>query len=248
MVDREDLRDIDVVDAGELASDGAASFKTTPVTSVSSGTITVNPAADYLGLVYGDEPVESGDIFVLSGATAGNGTYTVNAILTNTTFTVNEAIADSTGGSAEFRHPSGASKVGVDPTGISSSAATNLQEVLEDMDASISAGGITAAEHRTLRQLIHFIESGGPAEGFATGAYRETLPAADPFPTSIIWWESNAKLKKIVELTLSYNANKTTSTEVWEMYDTDGSTVLATVTDTMSYTTVFETSRTRTIA
>src|SRR5436190_1833013 len=39
------------------------------------------------------------------------------------------------------------------------------------------------ADHPGLRQLIHFIEH-GPAEGFASGAYRELLPAASPFPTS----------------------------------------------------------------
>jgi len=248
MVDREDVRDLDFIDATELASDGSVSFKTAPVTGVSSGTITVNPSADYFGLVYGDEPIEADDIFILSGATAGNGSYTVASVLSNTTFTVVEAIPDSTGGTAEFRHPSGAKKVGVDPSAIASSTSTNLQKVLEDLDASIAAGGITASQHRTLRQLIHFIQTGGPALGFATGAYRETLPVADAFPTSIIWWESNAKLKKIVELTLTYNANKTISTEQWQMYDTDGTTVIETVTDTITYSGVFETSRTRAIS
>jgi hypothetical protein len=35
--------------------------------------------------------------------------------------------------------------------------------------------------------------------------------------------------------------------EQWKVYDVDGSTVLATVTDSISYSGVFETSRTRTI-
>jgi hypothetical protein len=107
------------------------------------------------------------------------------------------------------------------------------------------AGGLTESGHRILRQLIHFIDD-GPAEGFATGAYREILPAADPFPTSAIWWESSGKTKKIVELTVSYTGAFPT-TEEWKMYDTDGSTVLATVTDTITYSGPFETSRTRAI-
>jgi hypothetical protein len=105
--------------------------------------------------------------------------------------------------------------------------------------------------HPILRQLIHFIDN-GPAEGFASAAFRETLPAASPFPTSVIWWESAAKLKKIVEKTITRSGggatNVTPTPIVWKVYDTDGSTVLATVSDAITYSGVFETSRTRTIS
>jgi hypothetical protein len=47
-------------------------------------------------------------------------------------------------------------------------------------------------------------------------------------------------------LTVTYTGAFPT-TEEWKMYDTDGSTVLATVTDTISYSGPFETSRTRAI-
>lgn len=110
---------------------------------------------------------------------------------------------------------------------------------------SSPGGGITEAQHKVLRQLIHFIDD-GPAEGFASGAYKETTPTG-PFPTSEIWWESSAKLKKIVELTTTWTGPLITQ-EVWKMYATDGSTVIATITDAISYSGVFETSRTRTIA
>ena len=47
-----------------------------------------------------------------------------------------------------------------------------------------SAGsGITAAQHKVLRDLIHFIDD-GPADGYASGAYRET--EAVVFPTWMI--------------------------------------------------------------
>ena len=63
----------------------------------------------------------------------------------------------------------------------------------------------------------------------------------------MIWWESNSKLKKIVELTITYTGIFPT-TEVWKMYDTDGSSVLATITDAITYSGPFEKDRTRTIA
>jgi hypothetical protein len=98
--------------------------------------------------------------------------------------------------------------------------------------------------HRVLRQLIHFIND-GPAEGFPSGSYRETTPTG-PFPTSEIWWESSSKLKKIVSLDTTWSGASITQ-EVWKVYDTDGSSVLATITDAISYSGAFESSRTRTI-
>ena len=118
-------------------------------------------------------------------------------------------------------------------------------------DAAVGAAvwqdiALTKARHDAARSLIHFI-SDGPVEGFISGAFRELLPASSPFPTSLIWWESAAKLKKIVEVTISYSGVNPDIIE-WKMYDTDGSTVLITVTDTVSYSGVFETTRTRAIA
>lgn len=123
---------------------------------------------------------------------------------------------------------------------INNPVAKTLSELLA------GSGGLTETGHRILRQLIHFIDE-GPAEGFASGAYKEILPSAAIFPTSVIWWESSSKLKKIVERTLTWTGPNLT-TSVWEMYDTDGTTVLATVTDAISYSGIFETTRTRTIA
>jgi len=105
------------------------------------------------------------------------------------------------------------------------------------------SGGLTEGAHKILRQLIHFIDD-GPAEGFASGAYREM--AGTVFPTSIIWWESSSKSKKIVEKNITWTGVNPTTIE-WKVYDTDGTTVLATVSDSISYSGVFETNRTRTI-
>lgn len=107
---------------------------------------------------------------------------------------------------------------------------------------------VTFTDHKTLRQLIHLAEEGGPWDGFPSGLFQEILPTGNPFPTSAIWWESPAKLKKIVEETVTYNANKTINTDEWKVYDTDGVTVLATATDTFSYSGVFVTSVDRTFS
>jgi len=112
-------------------------------------------------------------------------------------------------------------------------------------DLIAGAGGLTIAAHRIVRQLIHFIND-GPAEGFASGAYKETTYSGVK-ATDEIWYESVSKAKKIVELTTTWAGIKKTA-EVWKVYDTDGSTVLATVTDAISYSGIKETSRTRTIA
>jgi hypothetical protein len=103
-------------------------------------------------------------------------------------------------------------------------------------------------DHDSIRRLVHLADGGGPFEGFASGTYREILPGSNPFPTSIIWWTSPVKTQKIVEKLITYNSNKTPATIQWKSYDTDGSTVLITITDTIVYSGVIEISRTRTIS
>ena len=106
------------------------------------------------------------------------------------------------------------------------------------------SGGLTEEAHKALLQLIHFI-SDGPADGFASGAYREITGTV--FPTSIIWWVDNTKADKIVERTLTWTSGNVTTDE-WKIYDDDVSnTLLVTVSDSISYSGIFETNRTRTI-
>ena len=107
-----------------------------------------------------------------------------------------------------------------------------------------SGGGISEAQHETLRQLIHFIDN-GPAGGFASLAYREITGTV--FPTAIIWWTSAAKIAKIVEKLITYSGAFPITIQ-WKMYDTDGVTLLLPViTDAIVYSGAFETDRTRTI-
>lgn len=118
------------------------------------------------------------------------------------------------------------------------SGVKTLTELLAGADP-----GITADAHETLRQLIHFIED-GPAEGFDSGAYREITGTM--FPSSVVWYTDSGKTDKIVEKLITWTGVNATSIQ-WKMYSTDGSTVLTTVTDAVTYSGIFETSRTRTI-
>jgi hypothetical protein len=114
--------------------------------------------------------------------------------------------------------------------------------------ANGSGGGITPADHETLRQLIHLADGvGGPMDGWPSGSFRELLPLGSPFPTLVTWWTDAGKTKKIVEKLITFDAQKRVTAIKWAVYDVDGTTVLAQVTDAISYSTVFETSRTRTV-
>lgn len=105
-----------------------------------------------------------------------------------------------------------------------------------------TGGGISAGEHKTLLQLIHFIDE-GPADGFTTGATKTVTGGA--FPTSILW--RRADTTKLVEQVVTWTGILPTTVE-WKLYGTDGTTVVATVTDTITYSGPFEASRTRAIA
>jgi hypothetical protein len=111
----------------------------------------------------------------------------------------------------------------------------------------IGGGGSIEPQHKTLRDLIHFIDE-GPGDGFATGAFKEILPVGAPFPTSITWYLDTAKTKKLVEKFITYAGTAFPSIIQWNMYDFDGVTLIHTVTDTITYSTAFEATRTRAIS
>lgn len=111
----------------------------------------------------------------------------------------------------------------------------------------LGGGGSLEPAHKTLRDLIHFIDQ-GPGDGFASGAFKEVLPQGSPFPTSIIWYLDVAKTKKLVEKFISYTSNKQPDQIQWNMYDYDGVTLIHTIIDNFTYVNnVFEATRTRTI-
>jgi hypothetical protein len=250
-VSKTDVTDSEFLDAEELQSTGTFIYLTTTVVSTTSGTKTVviNLPSDGEGVLYGrDHPAQAGDFVVITGTSGalGDGTFTIASVPTDTSFVVVETIGTSTGGSVDFYYQSGAKKIGLSNTGMTHVTTSNVQDAISELDSAVS-GGITADQHKVLRQLIHLADEGGPYEGFPTGVYQETLPSASPFPTSVIWWTDSGKTMKIVEEVITYNGNKTVNTDQWLVYSTDGVTVLATVTDTIVYSGVFELHRTRAI-
>lgn len=112
-----------------------------------------------------------------------------------------------------------------------------------------AGGGISEATHKTLRQLIHFVETNSPGDGFGAGPYlSETLYVGTTiFPASETWYETAAKLKRICRWECTYNPNKTYATETWIVYKSDGVNPAADATDTISYTGVREDSRSRAV-
>ena len=251
-----DVLDTDFLDGYELNSDGYginSIYLTTSCISTTSGTkiVVTGPATDGNGILYTfDHPVESGDIVWLTGTSGGlgDGYFTINQVLSDTSFSVNETIGTSTGGNIQYRYKSGAKNIGFNPTNTSHITHNNVQQALEDLDASIVNTGLTPIEHERLRQLIHLADGvGGPFEGFLSGAYREMLPLGFIRPNTITWYDDATKTKKIVQKTITYTTSKLPATFTWDVYNTDGTTVLATVIDTLTYIGVFEASRIRTI-
>lgn len=251
-ISKTDVTDNEFLDQEELESDSTFVYLTTTLVSTTSGTnvVVINLPSDGEGILFGrDHPAEPGDFVVITGTSGGlgDGTFTIDVVLTDTSFSVLGLIATSTGGSIDFHYRAGAERIGLDPTGLTHVTSNNVQDAIEELDASVGAVGVSESDHEILRQLIHLADEGGPYEGFTTGAFQETLPSAAPFPTSVIWWTSAAKTAKIVEETVTYNGNKTVATDNWKVYDFDGVTLLAEITDTITYSGVFELSRLRAI-
>lgn len=104
---------------------------------------------------------------------------------------------------------------------------------------------VTESTHKYLRDLAHLADGSGPY--WLSGAYREILPAGDPFPTLIIWWTDSSKTTKIFAKLITYTPSKLPSTIRWSAYAADGTTVVAQTTDTIVYSAVFEINRTRVV-
>jgi hypothetical protein len=246
---KNDISDLDFVAADELASDRQTPFLTS-VTVVSTTASTKRIVVSGVYLVHdADQRIEPGDYVELAGTSGGaaDGTYTVDEVIDDVTLVVLEAIADSTGGSADFIWPPGASRVGFDPTGLSHTTAHTVQGAIVDLDAEISSGGITESQHKVLKQLIHFIDD-GPAEGFGSSLYREISGGTKVYPTLVTWYEDSSKIKKIVEKTIGrtgIGSNVRPNPITWKVYAADGVTVVATIIDVITYEGVLEVSRIR---
>ena len=253
---KSDIFDADIYDVQELNSDGyliyLSNISLISTTSLTK-TIIIHPIPDGEGLLLkvGDHTVESGDKVYLFETTGADGYYLIDQILTDTSFTVIESINNSIDGYVHFIYPSGASNIGFSPGALTSTNATNVQDAIKDAHLQIETlitTSIDPDKHQVLRQLIHFIND-GPADGFASGAYKEMTPIGSPFPTYICWYFSSSKSQKIVDKTLILNAQKSPTTITWNVYQENGINIAHTVVDSIIYDSsgVFEVSRTRVI-
>jgi hypothetical protein len=152
----EDIFDVDIIDAFELLSSGSTVIATDTLVSTVNATKRVTVST--YNLDDPDEPIEPGDIVVITGNAAA-GTYHVASIISMTIFTVIESILSSTGGSITFYDPAGATKIGISPTNLTTTTATVLQNAFGSIDlnhalvAPPSDRAITFAATRTSGQV-----------------------------------------------------------------------------------------------
>ena len=108
--------------------------------------------------------------------------------------------------------------------------------------------GISEAQHKTLRNLIHFLEGDGPGEGFANGPFTRTMTGGF-FPTLREWTDNlGTKIASKAWTRSGGGATNVAPTPItWRVYNADGTTGFQAV-DVVTYSGVNETSRVRTIS
>jgi hypothetical protein len=112
--------------------------------------------------------------------------------------------------------------------------------VVTTPSSSLSASQV----HQTLRELVHLDDADGPrGQYWASGLVSDTHNS--PFPTASIWWTNSARTQKVVECLVTRNSRRLPVTIQWKAYGVDGLTVVESYTDTITYSGVFEISRTR---
>lgn len=109
------------------------------------------------------------------------------------------------------------------------------------------SGAITASQD--LRKLLYYINN-GPAETYSQ-AYLEITPTGSVYPTSSIWYTDSTKTAKIYEEYYERYSGSATLTRPnpiqYKLYAANGSTVLITATDTITYSGAFINSVSRSI-
>jgi hypothetical protein len=154
--DEEDYVTEEELGAGFL--DTLIHSEATSVTVTSTASLTYNVYA--ANAKFQKWKVAPNDQLVITGGAAA-GTYTVSGIIDQTQITVVEPIVDTASvGVLDIYHPPAATLVGVDETNFVNISGTDLQTVLESIDTNIAGGGLTANQHKALRDIIHFLDEG----------------------------------------------------------------------------------------
>jgi hypothetical protein len=101
------------------------------------------------------------------------------------------------------------------------------------------------AAHQSLLHMQHFLEDGGPADGFASGAtLRVTYQGI--LPLTKTWYVSSASTTKIISVAYVYvTGTPLVATKTWTLYNATGA-VARTMVDTLTRTGPLLTQVTRT--
>ncbi len=221
-ISKSDLYDADVYDAPETNTDSTTVYLTvTVVSTVAPNTVNVNLASDGEGILTSrDHPVAGtstsgfGDYCDITGTSggAGDGTFTVNTVVSDTQFTVNGTVGNSTGGSVNFRWPSGATNVGLDQTKQNVTGQNHLQGAVTDL-----------SNHELLDN-----------EPVGTGVTYTITRSGSKVTNET--WKNTSNSRNIKTIDYTYTGNLVTQ-EVRKVYAAaDGTTIIAQVTVTYSYT------------
>ncbi len=108
-----------------------------------------------------------------------------------------------------------------------------------------SGGGLTDAQHKSLRQLVHFLSGGGPGDGFVAAPVFKQISSI--FPTREAWFTSQAEAdngfvlgKKIFEVETTIAGGAATPIHPTPIKHTvfkvDGSSPAARATDNIVWT------------
>ncbi len=116
--------------------------------------------------------------------------------------------------------------------------------------ATPSVAGFMSAADKTKLNDIPIVATialeDGPGDSAVSGAYREVLGGV--FPSSITWYTDVTKVAKIIEHIYTRDAGQKVTTSQTKIYADDGVTVAVTLTDAITYSGAWETSRTRSVA
>lgn len=113
------------------------------------------------------------------------------------------------------------------------------------LTGSVTGSLPNAQPHETLRQLIHLSDDDGPRGSQWSNNLVKDTDSSTPFPSGTVWWTDNTRTRRVVDSVITRNSVKLPVTIRWRAYATDGTTVVESYTDTITYNGVFETSRTR---
>ena len=235
------------VDSGTMSLDSTDTTNLT-MTANDAGTKTLTISATNAGAGSGDLTVDADGQITVGGTNTSAAEVKVAGGVDTEILTLTQTTGESFGIFAGTANPSGtvtadAGSLFFQDTGtgaevyqnVSTGSGTEWALVLNDIN------------HKALLHLIHFLDD-GPGDGFASGSYKETLygttGGAAALISEEIWWTTSGKTQRIVDLTVTYTGALPT-TEVWRMYDSSG-TLAVTLTDAITYSGAFETTRTRT--